>query len=206
MFFFSLFSIHTTSVGERYPSYWTPSLSVITTFVLSVNLKLGSMFNELNTDSHNKILKEKIKLSQKIEKYVKYSNNFKVNVAVLEFRTSSNEVSRLNQLIQRQIHQSLATYNNFKVIEQYSVNHILEEQGWSLENANSFKVYSTINENLFRNTGTIADVFLYGVISMDNENVSITGFIVPGGVASNGSKITVKISVNNLPENYLEND
>ncbi len=136
----------------------------------------------------------------------KYSNNFKVNVAILEFRTSSNKVSRLNQLIQREIHQSLATYNNFKVIEQYSVNHILEEHGWSLENATSFKVYSTINENLFKNTGTIADVFVYGVISMDNEYVSITGFIVPGGVASNGSKITVKISVDDLPANYLESD
>ncbi len=173
------------------------SLAYTFFLILSLTLQPVNKTNESIEDSVNQLTKELAS---------KYSNNFKVNVAVLEFRTSSNEVSRLNQLIQRQIHQSLATYNNFKVIEQYSVNHILEEQGWSLENANSFKVYSTINENLFRNTGTIADVFLYGVISMDNETVSITGFIVPGGVASNGSKITVKIPVNNLPANYLEND
>lgn len=136
----------------------------------------------------------------------KYSNNFKVNVAILEFRSSSNKISRLNQLMQKELNKAIVAYNNFRVIEQYSINHILEEQGWSLAYANSFKVYSSINENLFKNTGTIADVFVYGVVSMDSEYVSITGFIVPGGVASNGSKVTVKISVDNLPANYLESD
>lgn len=155
------------------------------------------IYNETIEDTAKELTKELAK---------KYSNSFKVNVAILEFRTSSNKVSRLNQLIQKELHISLAGYNNFKVIEQYSVNHIIEEQGWSLDDANSFTAYSSINENLFKNTGTIADVFLYGVISVDSDYVSITGFIVPGGVVSNGSKVTVKIPINNLPANYLEID
>ncbi|HOZ15516.1 MAG TPA: hypothetical protein PK784_12055 [Tenuifilaceae bacterium] len=171
-------------------------LAYVVFLILNLN-QPQPILNETIEESVNQFTKELAN---------KYSSNFKVSVAILEFRTSSNKVSRLNQLIQKELHQSIAAYNNFKVIEQYSVNHILEEQGWSLENANSFKSYSAINEKLFKNTGTIADVFLYGIISLDEENVFITGCIVPGGVISNGSKKTFKIPVNNLPSDYLEKD
>lgn len=174
-------------------------ISLVSAFFLILNLFFTP------TPINNNPIEDSVNILTK-ELANKYENNHRVNVAVLEFRTSSNKISRLNQLIQREIHRSLASYSKFKVIEQYSVNHILEEEGWNLDNANSFKVYSSINETLFKSTGTIADVFLYGVITMDNENVVITGFILPGGVMSSGSKVTVKFPVNNLPANYLEKD
>jgi hypothetical protein len=98
----------------------------------------------------------------------------------------------------------LGKFNKFKVIEQYRVNHILEEQGWSLTNSTSFKVYSSLNESFFKTNGTIADAFIYGVIDFDGSYMVITGYLVPDGLSSNVSKATVKIPIESVPSNLRE--
>jgi hypothetical protein len=163
--------------------------------------------------SINSISQPSLKSNEAIEKAVgqltdeliaNYSSNYKANIAILEFRTSANKISRLNQIIQKEINSSLGKLNKFKVIEQYRVNHILEEQGWSLTSSTSFKVYSSLNESFFKTNGTIADAFIYGVIDFDGSYMVITGYLVPDGLSSNVSKATVKIPIESVPSNLRE--
>ncbi len=134
---------------------------------------------------------------------IKYTNKYKVHFAVLQFRTEDDKVSRFNHVIQNEIISALGNISNIKVIEQYSVNHLIEEQGWSLANSSSFKVYSNLNESLFKSAGIIADVFVYGVVRVDSNSVTITGYLIPDGIASNSIKSTVQIPIKDLPNNLL---
>lgn len=161
-----------------------------------------SIFSQASAQSNEVIERAVNQLAQELMQ--KYSTKHKANIAILEFRTSSDNISRLNAIIQKEINQVLGTYNNFMIIEQYSVNHILEELAWSLSNASSFKTYSSINENLFKVTGTVADVFIYGVIEVGENDVFITGYIVPEGIATNSVKATVKLPIENISLNFLE--
>lgn len=134
---------------------------------------------------------------------VKYTNKHKVHFAVLQFRTEDDKVSRFNHVIQNEVIAALGNISNIKVIEQYSVNHLIEEQGWSLSNSSSFRVYSNLNESLFKSTGIIADVFVYGIIKVDGDNITITGYLLPDGIASNAIKSTVQIAIKDLPSNLI---
>ena len=134
---------------------------------------------------------------------IKYTNKYKVHLAVLQFRKEDDKVSRFNHVIQNEVISALGTLSNIMVIEQYSVNHLIEEQGWSLANSSSFTVYSSLNESLFKSTGIIADVFVYGVVRVDGDNVTITGYLLPDGIASNAIKSTVQIPIKDLPNNLL---
>lgn len=125
-------------------------------------------------------------------------------VAILEFRTVDDKASKINQLIQKELSLALADLPNFQLIEQYSVNHLVEELGWSLANATSFKFYSSLNESLYKSTGDIADIFIYGTVTLDGENVLITGYLVPDGVARKTIKSSIQITVGDIPENILD--
>ncbi|BDX36886.1 hypothetical protein CYCD_02410 [Tenuifilaceae bacterium CYCD] len=133
-----------------------------------------------------------------------YTSNCKVHIAILDFRSTDDKVSRFNQLIQNEMNLSLAKSVNFKVIEQFSINHLLDEMGWGLSQALSFKFYSNLNESIFNSTGSIADVFIYGVVSVDESNVTINGYLVPNGLAEKAIKAKVQIPIASIPDNMFE--
>ncbi len=133
-----------------------------------------------------------------------YTSNCKVHIAILDFRSTDDKVSRFNQLIQSEMNLSLAKSANFKVIEQFSINHLLDEMGWGLSQALSFRFYSNLNESIFNSTGSIADVFIYGVVSVDESNVTITGYLVPNGLAEKAIKAKVQIPIASIPDNMFE--
>ncbi|KAB2872457.1 MAG: hypothetical protein F9K37_00210 [Bacteroidales bacterium] len=169
--------------------------------ITSLFLLLTITCNPINIQSDLALENAVAKLVSELT--IKYSNKYKVHFAVLQFRTEDDKVSRFNHVIQNEIIAALRDISNIMVIEQYSGNHLLEEQGWSLANFPSFKVYSSLNESLFKSTGIIADVFVYGVVRVDGDNISITGYLLPDGIASNAIKSTVQVPIKDLPNNLL---
>ncbi|MGE0077234.1 MAG: hypothetical protein AB7S48_05160 [Bacteroidales bacterium] len=134
----------------------------------------------------------------------KYSSSCKANVAILQFRTSDDKISRCNQLIQNQVKECFSNAKNFKVIEQYSINHLVDESGWNLESASSYSVYSSLNESIFDSTGELADVFVYGTVIVEGEKVLVSAFLIPNGNSSNAIKATVHIPVSDVPKSMLD--
>lgn len=134
----------------------------------------------------------------------KYSSNSKVRVAILQFRTPDDNISRFNQLVQNEMNSVLAESVDFQTIEQFSVNHIVDEFGWNLQKASSSADYSLLNESLFKVAGVIADIFICGIIQTNEDEVIITAYLLPDGLVSEAKSSTVRIPISDIPSHLLD--
>ncbi len=112
----------------------------------------------------------------------KYPGTIKVRVAILQFRTSSNELTRFNQYLQDQLFSIYLNSKRFEVIDQVTVNRLIEASNWNLDVSSSFEKYNELSEQIFRNLGLVPDAFIYGLIDEQPDWVTITSYILPNGI------------------------
>ncbi|MCB8964630.1 MAG: hypothetical protein H6536_06295 [Bacteroidales bacterium] len=170
---------------------------------IALFLLLGGNSPRNNTNDYPAINKAVDKLV--VDLVSRYPKKNQPYLAVLQFRTSNNNLPKFNQLIVNQINASKVVRSSFNLIEPSSVNHLIDEMGWNLSMSSSYSAYSKINESIFRATGLIADAYLYGTIRVDEEMVTITAYIVPNGIASSAISSSVQIPIRDVPENWLPN-
>lgn len=133
----------------------------------------------------------------------KYPGRIKVKIAILQFRTKDNQLTRFNQYLQDEFFSMYKNSPRFEVIDQVSVNRLLESSNWNLENSSSFEKYTELSEQLFRNVGVIPDAFIYGVIEDNIETITISGYIVPNGIMSNSIGSVIKFNSSEVTDQLL---
>jgi len=124
-----------------------------------------------------------------IELESKYDNSKKANVAILQFRTNQNSLTRFNHFIQNELITTYNKSNKFEVIEQNSVDQIAETVSWSLEKSQSYSTYNELSEMIFRNLRVIPDAFIYGHIDDNTDTITITIYCTLNGLTQ--STLTV---------------
>lgn len=141
------------------------------------------------------------KLAAELE--AKYPGYSKIKVAILQFRTSDNKLTRFNQFIQDELSLSYKNSKRFEVIDQYSVNRLTEAIGWDINKSNSYNIYNELSEQIFRNVGVVPDAFIYGQITDNYETIVLTGFLVPNGVKGSSVQSIIKFASSELTDQLL---
>ena len=118
-----------------------------------------------------------------IELESNYENSKKVKVAILQFRTNQNSLTRFNHFIQDELISIYSNSKKFEVIEQSIVDQTTETVSWSLEKSQSYSTYTEISEMIFRNVGAIPDAFIYGHIDDNIDTITITVYCTQNGLS-----------------------
>ena len=141
------------------------------------------------------------KMARELES--KYPGRTKVKVALLQFRTSDNKLTGFNQFIQDEIVDAFKNSQRIEIIDPNAMNRIVESFGWSLDKSLSFKAYNDLGELIFRNLGIAADAFIYGQIADNDESITLTGYIVPGGMKSTNIQSLVRFASSEQTDKLL---
>ncbi|HOP02859.1 MAG TPA: hypothetical protein PL017_05175 [Tenuifilaceae bacterium] len=112
-----------------------------------------------------------------------YSDSKRVKVAILQFRTNQNSLTRFNHFIQDELISVYSKSNKFEVIEQNSVDIVTESVSWNLEKSQSYSTFTELSEQIFQNTGTIPDIYIYGLIDDNTDLITITIHSTPNGLS-----------------------
>jgi len=140
-------------------------------------------------------------MAQELES--KYPGKTKVKVALLQFRTSDNQLNPFNQFILDEITEVFKNSRRFEIIDPNSVNRLVKSSGWSLDNSLSFKSYNDLGELIFKNVGIAADAFIYGQIVDNIESITLTGYVIPGGMKSSNIQSMVRFASSELTDQLL---
>jgi hypothetical protein len=122
------------------------------------------------------------KMANELEE--KHPGSNRIKVAILEFRTSENELTNFNQFIQDELNANYRSSKRFEVIDQNAINRLITSYGWDLSKANSFQIYSELSEQIFKSIGIVPNAFIYGQVNDNDQNITITGYLVPNGISS----------------------
>jgi hypothetical protein len=133
----------------------------------------------------------------------KHPGSSKLKVAILEFRTSDNGLTRFNQFIQDELVAYYASSKRFEIIDPNAINRLVTSYGWDLEKSNSFQVYSELSELIFKNLGVVPGAFIYGQVNDNNENITITGYLVPNGIKSTNIFYAQTFQSSGITDNLL---
>jgi hypothetical protein len=122
------------------------------------------------------------KIANELE--AKHPGSNRIKVAILEFRTSENELTNFNQFIQDELNATYRNSKRFEVIDQNAINRLITTYGWDLNKGNSFHVYSELSELIFKTIGMVPNAFIYGQVNDNDQTITITGYLVPNGISS----------------------
>ena len=145
-------------------------------------LSIITISNAVMANGEDVVNKNIRMIAQELE--AKYPGSGKIKVAVLEFRTSNNQITPFNQHIQDEISMFYQSSKRFEVIDQNAMNNVLKAFNWSLDMSNDFRHYSSLSEEIFRAIGIVPEVFIYGQINDRGDKISLTGYLVPNGLKS----------------------
>ena len=95
--------------------------------LLSIALLLCSNFTVFSGELEENIQK----MAKELE--LKFPGRTKVKVALLQFRTSDNQLTKFNQYINDEITSIYKDSKRFELIDPNSVSRMVESFGWSLE-------------------------------------------------------------------------
>lgn len=127
----------------------------------------------------------------------------KIKVAVLQFRTSDNRITRFNQYIQDGLFAAYKGSARFEIIDMNSINRIVEASNWDLEKSLSFKSYTELSELIFKETGIVPDAFIYGQINDNDEYITLSGYLVPNGIKSTNIQSVVRFNSSEQTDKLL---
>ena len=69
----------------------------------------------------------------------KHSGANKIKVAILQFRTKDNKLTKFNDFIQDELSLAYKNSTRFEVIDQNAINDLIQSYGWTNDKARSFE-------------------------------------------------------------------
>lgn len=147
------------------------------------------------------VIKQNIsKIAKELE--AKYPGRTKLKVAILDFRTSSNELTPFSKFIQDEL---AINYKGtrIEIIDQNAINRVVDAYGWNLEMSNDYKHYTALSEQIFKAIGMVPEAFIYGQINDNGPSISLTGYILPNGIKSTNIYSTQVFESNEVTDRLL---
>lgn len=132
----------------------------------------------------------------------KYPGRTKLKVAILDFRTSDNELTPFSKFIQDELAMSFKG-TRIEIIDQNAINKVVDAYGWNLEMGNDYKHYTALSEQIFRAIGMVPEAFIYGQINDNGPTITLTGYILPSGLKSTNIYSTQIFESNEITDRLL---
>ncbi len=114
----------------------------------------------------------------------KHSGLNKIKVAILEFRTTDNKLTKFNDYLQEELFLAYKNSQRFEIIDQNAINDLIRSFGWDANKARSFEYAESFNKYIFEQIGIVPNAIIYGTITDNDETITITAYIVPNSVKS----------------------
>jgi len=114
----------------------------------------------------------------------RYSGRSKINVALLEFRTTDDRLLPFNAFIRDEFVMNYQQSSKFKLIDPFMSAKVAADNGWSMKTVSSFPYYDMLGKQFMEKTGFVPDAWLYGQIQDNEESITITAYMVITGSAN----------------------
>ncbi len=115
----------------------------------------------------------------------KHSGANKIKIAILQFRTKDNKLTKFNDFIQDELYQAYKGSSRFEVIDQNAINDLIQSYGWTNDKARNFDHNENFGKFIFEQLGYVANAIIFGQIADNDETITLTAYLVPNGVNRN---------------------
>ncbi len=115
----------------------------------------------------------------------KHSGANKIKVAILQFRTKDNKLTKFNDFIQDELSLVYKNSIRFEVIDQNAINDLIQSYGWTNDKARSFEHNEDFGKFIFDQLGYVANALIYGQIADNEETITLTAYLIPNGINRN---------------------
>jgi hypothetical protein len=164
--------------------------------LLSINLiTLSGIAQDVFLDQAIAEVASQLQASQRASK--------KLNLAVLHFRMSDEQLNNMGQYIQDELQRLFKQGTKFDLIDPLGVSALCKASGWNLAIRDNQKVYSALSESIFREFNEVPDAFLYGVISDNESYLTLNVYIVPNAGMIVKYSTTAKFLANEQSDKLL---
>lgn len=123
----------------------------------------------------------------------KYNGRDGIKLALLEFRLSTDQLTKFNQVIRDEFVIALQNSKKFSFIDPMVSAGIAREKEWSLAKVTNFGYYDNLGKAFMEKAGYVPNAYLYGQINDNDLTVTITAYLVMSG--STDAKVVSAISV-----------
>jgi hypothetical protein len=154
------------------------------------------------TTSQEINLREQIKILV-TELESKYTDRPGIKIALLEFRTSENKLVPFNNFCRDEIAKNLQNSTNFKLIDLNISATIAKEKQWNNDVSNNFGFFDDLGRSFMEKSGYVPVAYLYGIISDNDESITITAYLSPSGLSEAKSVSTITFDASEKTDKLL---
>lgn len=115
----------------------------------------------------------------------KHSGLTKVKVAILQFRTQDNKLTKFNDFMQNELYKAYKNSERFEIIDQNAINDLIQSYGWTNDKARNFKYNNDFGKYIFQELGFIANSMIFGKITDNDQTITISVNLIPNGINKN---------------------
>ena len=146
----------------------TTILLILVAFSLTIHSQESNLKNQIKT------------LTDELESI--YTSRPGINIAILEFRTSENKLVAFNNFCRDEVVKNLQNSMNFKLIDPVLSASIAKEKKWNNEVSENFEFFDDLGRTFMEKTGNVPVAYIYGIITDNNESVTITAYMASSGL------------------------
>jgi hypothetical protein len=151
---------------------------IVTLLIVSV-----FFFSGLKAQEQEELTAVIQKIAQELE--TKHAGPNKIKIAILQFRTKDNKLTKFNEFIQDELFQAYRNSKRFEVIDQNAINDMIQSYGWTNDKARNFVHNENFGKYIFDQVGYVANAIIFGTIADNDETITLTTYLVPNGVNRN---------------------
>ncbi|HOG18893.1 MAG TPA: hypothetical protein PKW37_00425 [Salinivirgaceae bacterium] len=140
-------------------------------------------FNISNAQEQDDLTLAIKKIAKDLEN--KHSGANKIKIAILQFRTKDNKLTKFNDFVQEELYSAYKNSARFEVIDQNAINDLIQSYGWTNDKARSFEHNEEFGKFIFEQLGYVANAIIYGQITDNDETITLTAYLVPNGINRN---------------------
>ena len=133
----------------------------------------------------------------------KYTDRPGIKVAILEFRTSDNKIVPFSNVCSQEMADNLRNSMNFKLMDSNVYAAIAKEKPWSNDAANSYEYMDDLGRIFMEKTGDVPVAYIYGIITDNNQSITITAYLVSLGASEAKSVATINIDATEKTDSLL---
>lgn len=134
------------------------------------------------------------------EKYPGYS---RAKVAIMQFRTTDNRLTRFNEYLQDELARAWRGSKRIEVIDQNTMNDLARSFGWTPDKARSYAYNDGFSRFVFEQIGLIPNAIVYGLVADNGDAVTLTAYLLPDGDKSANIQAVERVAASEQTDRLL---